>query len=72
MLKQKEMGFEIHRRSFLTSLATAFAASAALLRGAPALQDDLVILKNGDLERLRLDFNGNRQKVRLLAVLSPT
>jgi hypothetical protein len=72
MHKQEEMGFEIHRRSFLASLATAFAASSAVLRGAPAPQDNLIILKNGDLERLRFDFNGNRQKVRLLAVLSPT
>jgi hypothetical protein len=72
MPEHKEIDVEIHRRGFLTRLAAAFAASAAVLRGAPALQDNLLMLKSGDLERLRLDFNGNRQKVRLLAVLSPT
>jgi hypothetical protein len=72
MFKDKESGFGIQRRNFLRFLATAFAASGVTLRGAPAPQGNLIILKNGDIERLRLDFNGNRQKVRLLAVLSPT
>jgi len=57
------------RRVFLSSLA----GSAALAALKSALsQDSLVILKPGNFERLRLDFNAGRNKVRLLTVLSPT
>jgi hypothetical protein len=63
---------QIPRRTFLAGLGAGLAASAAGLQVAVARQGDLYILKGGDLERLRLDFNGNRQRVRLLAIVSPT
>ncbi len=34
--------------------------------------DSLVILKEDDVQRLRLDFNTERNNVRLLFMLSPT
>lgn len=58
----------IPRRLFLTTL-TAGAAALALPARA---QDPLHVLKPGDFERLRLDFNANRERVRLVAYLSPT
>ena len=59
------------RRTFLSVLGLGLAAVAvpALSRAA---QEPLIVLTNGDLERLRLDFNSNRSKVRLLCILSPT
>jgi hypothetical protein len=54
------------RREFLVQIP-------ALLASAPALaQEALRILPDGNSERLRLDFNTGRDKVRLLFVLSPT
>jgi hypothetical protein len=54
------------RREFLVQIP-------ALLASAPALaQEPLRILPDGNPERLRLDFNTGRDRVRLLFVLSPT
>jgi hypothetical protein len=52
-------------------VASGAAAAAAALPGAGA-QDNLYLLKSGNIERLRLDFNSSRGKVRLLTILSPT
>jgi hypothetical protein len=71
MLRHKVKDTGVPRRSFLTALATGLATSAAALRGAIA-QDELHVLKDGNLERLRLDFNTNHERVRLVAFLSPT
>lgn len=35
-------------------------------------EDELHVLNPGDYERLRMDFNASRAKVRLFSVLSPT
>ncbi len=57
----------IGRRVFLSSiLLLAFSTAASV--SAETLQ----VLKQNDFERLKLDFNANRSKVRLLLVLSPT
>jgi hypothetical protein len=61
----------VPRRIFLAALTAGLTTSAAALRTAMA-QDELHVLKDGNLERLRLDFNTNRQRVRLVAVISPT
>src|SRR5205814_1871642 len=55
------------RRQFL-SAALLLPATAALSFAA----DPLCVLKPNDVERLKLDFNSNRDSVRLLFVLSPT
>jgi len=55
------------RRHFL-SAALLLPATAALSFAA----DPLCVLKPNDFERLKLDFNSNRDSVRLLFVLSPT
>ena len=60
---------EMDRRTFLTALAL---AGAPLSLPAPASEGDLQVLKQDDTERLRLDFNANRSKVRVVPVLSPT
>jgi len=59
------------RRSFLAALpASVFAAARAV--GATADDNPLHVLTANDIERLRLDFNASRSKVRLLLLLSPT
>jgi hypothetical protein len=70
MLPDKDR--EIPRRDFLTSLSVGLSACAASLGAASAHQNDLYVLKPGDFERLRVDFNANRGRVRLMAILSPT
>ena len=65
------MDERLPRRRFLTSLAGGLLATGASLRPA-AGQDPLSVLKPGEIDRLRSDFNLNRERVRLLAVLSPT
>jgi hypothetical protein len=62
----------IPRRDFLAGLTAGLVASAAVCPTASAQQEELHILKSGEPDRWRLDFNGNRQKVRLCALLSPT
>ena len=57
----------IDRRHFL-SAALLLPAAAAVSFAA----DPLCVLKPDDFERLKLDFNSNRDSVRLLFVLSPT
>ena len=60
----------IPRRRFLASLTAAVAFPETLV---PALaQDNLLLLKRGNVERLRLDFNSHRDMVRIVAILSPT
>jgi hypothetical protein len=59
------------RRRFLLAAASGIAAPAAALRAASP-QEQLHILKGDDIERLRLDFNASRSRVRLLMFLSPT
>jgi len=59
------------RRRFLLSFAS-LGAAWRLGFASPAGDDRLRILQPDDLERLKLDFNTNRDKVRLLFVLSPT
>jgi hypothetical protein len=71
MPRDKKTDTPVPRRIFLAALTTGLAASAAALRGVSS-QNELRIFKTGDLERLRLEFNSDREKVRLLAVLSPT
>lgn len=68
-MRIEETKVPINRRIFLAALTGGVAASA--LRSAAAPQE-IHILKQGDTERLRLDFNAYRSKVRLLAILSPT
>jgi hypothetical protein len=70
-MRIEESKVPINRRIFLAALTGGVAASASALRVAAAPQE-LHILKQNDTERLRLDFNANRSKVRLLAILSPT
>lgn len=71
MLKQTVKDTGVPRRIFLAALTTGLTSSAAALRGTVA-QDELHVLKDGNLERLRLDFNTNHERVRLVAFLSPT
>lgn len=70
-MRIEEIKVPINRRIFLAALTGGLAASASALSIAAAPQE-LNILKQGDTERLRLDFNAYRSKVRLLAILSPT
>ena len=58
---------EVSRRVFLAGIPY-LALSASAASGADLLQ----VLKPNDFERLKLDFNSNRAKVRLFFVLSPT
>jgi len=59
------------RRKFLAALAASAAAVIPVVRTAAA-QAELTVLKEGGLDRLRMDFNANRGKVRILSILSPT
>jgi hypothetical protein len=59
------------RRWFLALLPGAF-ISVALAARAQTPEDTLHVLKGDNIERLRLDFNASRSKVRLLFLLSPT
>lgn len=60
------------RREFLAILPVAVFSTVAAVSRAIAAEDVLHALKGEDLERLRLDFNASRSKVRLLLILSPT
>ena len=70
-MRIEETKIPINRRIFLAALTGGVAASAWALRVAAAPQE-IYILERGNTERLRLDFNAYRSKVRLLAILSPT
>ncbi len=60
------------RRELLSLIpASCFSILSPFFR-ALASDDTLHVLKPGDIERLRLDFNASRSKVRLLLLLSPT
>jgi hypothetical protein len=57
------------RRTFLTAVVF----TAATVPSLTALSaDDLYILPQDDIGRLKADFNANRSKVRLVFMLSPT
>ena len=58
------------RRDILTALPAL--ASARRLVSELRAAETLYELKRDDLERLKLDFNANRNKARLVFVLSPT
>jgi hypothetical protein len=70
MFKYQPIKGTISRRNFLAALGSGTVAARAL-RATPVPQE-LYVLKKGDVQRLRLDFNSYRDKVRLLAILSPT
>ena len=55
----------LRRREFLSGVA---GIPLALLQDSPTMH----VLQGDNLERLRMDFNTSRGKVRLLFVLSPT
>jgi hypothetical protein len=59
------------RRSFLQYLPGALLTLGTAARGRAA-EVPLHVLKANDIQRLRLDFNASRSKVRLLFLLSPT
>jgi len=62
----------LERRDFLKALLGLLLTPAVICLGTPAAEDTLHILRRDDVERLRLDFNASRDKVRLLFMLSPT
>ncbi len=60
------------RRDLLAFLPSALLSTLATgFRGMSA-EEALHALKGDNLDRLRLDFNASRSKVRLLFLLSPT
>ena len=62
----------MNRKEFLKRLpAVALAATVAYTPHSLA-GDNLHVLPQDNLDRLRLDFNASRIKVRLLFILSPT
>jgi hypothetical protein len=56
------------RRTFLTAIFTANALQPWL----QAAGSDMIVLQGDDIERLKLDFNLNQSRVRLVFMLSPT
>ncbi len=63
------MAMRFERRSFLALMS----ASVLALRETALGEDNpLHVLSADNVERLRLDFNASRNKVRLLFLLSPT
>jgi hypothetical protein len=71
MLTKVSKGCRIGRRDF-TAGVCACLLSGLRLAGDCIADDQLHVLKPADLERLRMDFNASRNKVRLFSVLSPT
>jgi hypothetical protein len=57
------------RRQFIAQIA---ALPAAAVAATAAAGDLLYVLRDGNVERLRTDFNANRDKARLVFMLSPT
>jgi hypothetical protein len=63
----------MRRRRFLAGLGPLATAAAAVLRPAPLLAaEPFNVLGPADITRLKLDFNSNKGKVRLVFMLSPT
>ena len=60
------------RREFFTLMPGAVLSTLSIYRACIGDDDSLHLLKPGDIERLRMDFNASRSKVRLLFLLSPT
>jgi len=58
----------MHRRELLASLPAVLGAGMRLGRAA----EPFYVLDGGDPGRLKLDFDSNRGKVRLLFMFSPT
>jgi len=58
----------MHRRELLTSLPLLVGAGARLAEAA----EPFFVLEGADPGRLKVDFDSNRGKVRLLFMLSPT
>ena len=69
MPEERSIRLLSERREFL--LAALSAAVTAPIRAA-FCADDLCILPQNDIGRLKADFNANLTKVRLLFMLSPT
>jgi len=61
----------LRRRSFLAGVLGVFILNRARPAEGGFADDTLHVLKT-DFERLRLDFNASRSKVRLVILLSPT
>lgn len=61
----------MNRKEFLLKLFAACVATTGT-RSLPATEDILHILPPDNLDRLKLDFNASRNKVRLMFLLSPT
>jgi hypothetical protein len=61
----------MNRKEFLYRMRRLLLAAAAIPKSLGA-DDSLHILPQNSIERLRLDFNASRTKVRLLFLLSPT
>jgi hypothetical protein len=62
----------VARRELLTLLPLSFLSALQRQGRAASADDSMHILKPGDVERLRMDFNASRSKVRLFLLLSPT
>ena len=62
----------LNRRELLAAMSGAALSVFPICRAGTADDDSLHLLKPGDIERLRMDFNASRSKVRLLFLLSPT
>jgi hypothetical protein len=63
---------EMNRKEFLTKLPVVALTAAAAHRPPCLADDNLHVLPPDNLDRLKLDFNASRIKVRLLFILSPT
>ena len=59
-------------RRLLTFLGIAVASLSVLPVVSRSSEDNLHVLQPGNIDRLRLDFNASRSKVRLVFMLSPT
>ncbi len=67
--RPRRLNSDLSRREMLTALPILSLAGAVRLLAA---DNPLHVLKADDIERLRMDFNASRSKVRLLFLLSPT
>ncbi len=65
------MELRMSRKDFAAGICVWWLTGTRLARDCLA-EDRLHILEPGSLERLRMDFNASRTKVRLFSVLSPT
>ncbi len=69
--KPWRLNSNLSRREILAALPAALLSLAGSAR-LPAADNPLHVLKADGIERLRMDFNASRSKVRLLFLLSPT